>query len=1289
MNRTWWSLFRLSVSALLLIFCCFPWVGDLKGQSPSPQELVETFYAPFEKNSIAASAVGQEVPLQALGVKITRDGRRGGAAVIPPGAKLSYDAPGNLQAEEGTVAFWWRTEMSSLRAPLTLFRANHLFESRDNFLFMELRWTGRSLRLQVLDSQQQITEVESAFNWPADPKGWTYLAFSWSKTEGLKIIINGHLTGQKETPLQLGGTLDQFAFFADQVTPYSLSSPRQNCYLDELRIYSRALKPSQIETVMQLNSNTPGPVLEVGTTDAELASRQFPDQGGLNRNSDYLTISAPAQIRKVVPLDGREGKRFSWEAVDGRIETVWPGNRLPSNQKTSLVLQLPGEPFNYLQLQGNLTGWVRIKSANHGVVWEKHLTAETGSCFFYPQPILASELQIERERGNLQEVSLFLRQSSESTATAVSNPSSGQYRFRLISADQAAGLAGVSRNQVSNLYDLNPTLIRNYVSSDRRTWMAFPEEVFKAPVPKSAAINTLNPVHLVCPPFLKNTLLEKIRIKWHPLPGVHLAGTALHISIHDPIDPWWDLMNLNYRFTEDKADEIWLDSRDMVIPAGKPVWITLSSDQPGFASNCLNGAEIELIAAAAGPDAEMAKSLEEFKTDRLLKLKFMLQPVKSASFWGEDDEARLKRQYKLAGLFINELNLLKEIFPGDPVITAYWNMTQPRQVPPDYKQPERSDPSLPLWAYQQQILYQQLQKIGSWWIKNRQTAEGGMGSGSVSDSVLISNLAPIALFDSPSSPALFDRQFISAPSARQTSDRRLALSMAVLSYLRGFPDNPSVPEDQWLTPEEAYRDRLRPLVPGALVDFGLPEVVERLMGQARDILKLTDVNSAGHRHFRSILFNWKEVLEEGNWDREEPSHHLLLQPLLLLAWYNSNPLLVKQITDSADAWLAHWQTDKFPLLSRSVSFTSDSTITRGLPSPPTLSLIWGAYRLTGNIKYLEPLELLLKNGQLELLYSMGGHWIDAIDSATYKDFILGKPRALPIWDHNLFFDENGLMARQAAYNLTGERSYVEDLQAALIKHFAQNSPFYTEAEVNAGQMTLPLAAFQQLLLGGTAVAPGVLFPGHAVSWENGGGNLAKLVLKSTSTSLKVMLFNLAIKLLDGTMRVWNLDNGTYDIVEGTDVTGDNKIDVITSHRQMTLNRGVSIPVTLRPHKLTIIEIQQTHKGVSNQQLPDLAIAPPDFVYDWTQDKGGITIHNLGGVKAPRFALVVENERHGVLFKQELEGIDAPVDLLPKTIHVSLTGFREQGTKAVYIRLDPLNKVEEVSKENNQVRIMFE
>jgi len=227
------------------------------------------------------------------------------------------------------------------------------------------------------------------------------------------------------------------------------------------------------------------------------------------------------------------------------------------------------------------------------------------------------------------------------------------------------------------------------------------------------------------------------------------------------------------------------------------------------------------------------------------------------------------------------------------------------------------------------------------------------------------------------------------------------------------------------------------------------------------------------------------------------------------------------------------------------------------------------------------------------------------------------------------------------------------------------------------------------VLGGTAVSPGVLFPGHAVSWENGGGNLAKLVLKSTSASLKVMLFNLANKLLDGTMRVWNLDNGTYDIVEGTDVTGDNKIDVITSHRQMTLNRGASIPITLRPHKLTIIEIQQTHKGVSNQQIPDLAIAPPDFVYDWTEDKGGITIHNLGGVKAPRFALVVENERHGVLFKQELEGIDAPVDLLPKSIQVSLTGFREQGTKAIYIRLDPLNKVEEISKENNQVRIMFE
>jgi hypothetical protein len=1250
----------------------------------------ELFYASFEKSSMADRAVGDEVPLQAKSIRILREGRRGSAVMLPVGAILSYSALGNLSANRGTMSFWWRSDLISLKVPFTVVRIGRTFQKGQDFLFMDLAWNGKAFQLRLRDSQGGIHSVESSYSWSSDPKVWVHLAFSWDEAEGIQLFVDGKPTAREGGPLSMDGTLDQFAFLSDEVTPSHLSSAGQAGYLDELRIYGKALNPEQVARVLEFGTAAPGLMLETGKFDAERWNASVRLKREWNRKPDFLDVRAPVLIRRVAPMDGRDSGKFTWAACDGRLETSWPQESSQSSRPHSLILKLPNEPFNYLQIEGDFIGRIRMKSSVQDVIWEKQISSDSSHRFVFPQPVTASELILDRAGGVLNEISLFLKRELTPQEVSSTPDSKGPYRFRLLPARQAVNLEGLSKNQVLTKFDLQTQLARNYSSLDREAWIGVPEEIYRPEKSTNDTLPFLHPIHLICPPFLKHTLLEKIRIKLNPSSGFLQAGTILHITLHDPLDPWRDLLNLDFRLGDEKANEIWLDPRSLVCPAGKPVWMTLTADPSDFAARCLNGAEIELLEARTDNAEMLSHSMEDYRMDRLQSMKTLEQGIDAPKFWTGDESARLRRQYKVADLILGALDILQELFPKDAQVLAYWTWTHPLQAPADFAQAARSDPTIPLWAQQQQTLNQQLQKILSWWQKHPSILESDAGGDVNSRAVLLSNLAAIGLMDSPSSTALYDRHLTPPVRDGVASERPTSVAQMNLNYLRGLPGDSQETnhEAPFLSPIQAYQSCFRPFAPAAISAYAQPEVIEGLMAQAKRAMSLTGINPAGHRHYKAYLFNWKEVVEEGTWGREEPSHQFLWLPTFLIGWYNGNPNLIQMISENADAWLAHWQSEKYPYLSRAIRYSSDASLSRGAPVPELLNLMWAAYRLTGKDKYLGPLEQVLKNGNLDLTYRISGNWGHSIVVESAKDLLPIGVRKSPIWDHNLYADESGIIARQIAFSLGGEKSYVEDLQAALIKHFYQNIPFYTELEPNLAQVQMPLEGFQKLVLGGVAIGPLSVFPSHAVSWENGGINLAKLVEKSTARSLKVVLFNLSPKLMDITMRVWDLENGTYDITEGTDVTQDDKIDVVTTRRQLALRRGSPIPLTLRPRKVTVLEIQQDQRGVLNSLLPDLAIGPNDFVYDWGNDSGELAVHNLGNVKTPPFFLAVENERHLVVFKQEVAPIEAAQDLIPKSIKVPMTGFRGLNAKAIYIRLDPFNKVEEISKDNNQVRIVF-
>jgi len=139
-----------------------------------------------------------------------------------------------------------------------------------------------------------------------------------------------------------------------------------------------------------------------------------------------------------------------------------------------------------------------------------------------------------------------------------------------------------------------------------------------------------------------------------------------------------------------------------------------------------------------------------------------------------------------------------------------------------------------------------------------------------------------------------------------------------------------------------------------LLDYGDPKQIERAMETSRSVIKLTGINSAGHRHIRSSYYNGNKMAEEEPWGYSKPSSILVLHPGIMLVDYNGNPKMKQIITELADGFLAHRKKDAGGRagLSIAIRFADDQEVPNNRGS--VLPVLWAAWKWTGDEKYLAP-----------------------------------------------------------------------------------------------------------------------------------------------------------------------------------------------------------------------------------------------------------------------------------------------------------------------------------------------
>jgi hypothetical protein len=195
------------------------------------------------------SAAGRPTPTYEAEISTVADGARGGALRCGDKQTLAYRAPGNIQAQRGTLAFFWRSRYPVGPTEFPLFRVGYADHSSWDMVWLRIDYNGHGIDAFVTDASLSRVRVSTNVQPFPEPSTWMHVAFTWDETRGVSLYVNGRLAAQAQAQVRLDAALDQFGPHSRIISPYQVQSDYnfvRGGDLDELRIYDHALDASAV-----------------------------------------------------------------------------------------------------------------------------------------------------------------------------------------------------------------------------------------------------------------------------------------------------------------------------------------------------------------------------------------------------------------------------------------------------------------------------------------------------------------------------------------------------------------------------------------------------------------------------------------------------------------------------------------------------------------------------------------------------------------------------------------------------------------------------------------------------------------------------------------------------------------------------------------------------------------------------------------------------------------------------------------------------------------------------------
>lgn len=983
-----------------------------------------------------------------------------------------------------------------------------------------------------------------------------------------------------------------------------------------------------------------------------------------------LPDSGIFHVEKVPVTDTRNVKAIVLQPADGRVDSwnyaqyvaEWSahhGWNLPTYETVKnpgIHMTLAPGGFNYLYLRGGFVGSMYRDVKSFDGPGDGKLIADikgsTGSDGpeNYRFGRVAFPQLVDAPR-----VSFFIRDKTLADAeflrignVAKDKEYIGQIDYHIGSAVNDLKTLGIPFNQLpAPVEDQHPTTFdRRFPRAQDRSIYALQKDISTKPVTLPANAQ----VHFLTPVLPEKTPVGAVKLNLElarPQPG-----NLLNITVQDPLEGGRELIRIDVRLGKSKRVQCELDFPDQIMAKGRRFWVTLGSrDELSLQPHSM----ISLLQPA--PETALA----EYVDYRLYLLRGLFPPMSEARPWsrvrmssqwlrefdGKDWYTQSRRQYLLE--MFDTAEQLETLAPNNPKLRQYHDFIIANQLPPlEEKAIPHIDPipDVPRWTQLMDRAIKSTWKIPVWWMENRRL-NGEFGAIFNDDTDLLQQWTPLAMINS--------QEY--APVVREAF--RAQSEIALAHHLK---DGLSIADIDAL---HAYEEGINTMSVMPVLFYGDPRYVEWLMESARNKTKFMRAQPDGSLNFYGDNFGWKNAQKLSDTPAANPLPGILLHPEIMLWWYNGHPQAASVIT----RYLDHF----------------GGTIGKGY-NPYDLD--YAAYRISGDTKYLGFPTLnaegkyVAPKGKREDLFSWSRRHPLIPSHASVA-------RKQPWWPEYEKLAENPAQIRWVdwRWGVTRDRKIVEkSLEFVLWGNPAVFSPgveryayIWTEAEPYADRVFLPTNTLTQLMMGGGNVR-NRQWPGFAVSYENLGGEFAALVLDQGVKRLKLTMFNLRETPRKGTLRVWQLEPGQYELKIGPDANDDSVMDSVASTQILDLKRMSAVPVSLPSRCAMIYEFRQLKKYAPLRERSDVAISPADIRHDDT--KINVTVHNIGGAEAKNITVALVDQNGKILTSKVLSTLAAPLDLLPKTATVTLPSH----SNATEVVLDPQNALTEITELNNSVKL---
>ncbi len=208
------------------------------------------FHLSGDKGFTADFAAGDPEPNFLKDVKIVRDGAKGAAFECAGTQLMAYRAPGNIHAQRGTLAFYWRSREPVGPTAFPIFRVGYADHSSWDMVWLRIDYNGES-GFDAFVTDASLSRIRVRYRMPRfpAPNQWTHFALAWDETRGVQFYVNGALAAAKDTPALLDAALDQFGPHSRIISPMNVQSAYnfiRGGDIDEVRIYDRMLAPANI-----------------------------------------------------------------------------------------------------------------------------------------------------------------------------------------------------------------------------------------------------------------------------------------------------------------------------------------------------------------------------------------------------------------------------------------------------------------------------------------------------------------------------------------------------------------------------------------------------------------------------------------------------------------------------------------------------------------------------------------------------------------------------------------------------------------------------------------------------------------------------------------------------------------------------------------------------------------------------------------------------------------------------------------------------------------------------------